>query len=219
MVRTSVFLVLAASLLQVGCRKKEEEKDPQLGYQQQQQPYGSQPYGTQPTAQPTAAPSAASPLGAIFSDPAALQGIISGALAGGQASLGALTGGEIGPIQSGIQMQASSAAKGARPEGELMSAKLAQDGHAQANVTIQPGKCYTVIGFGGLGVFDYQINITTAPPLPPQVLAQSPPGSNQPVVGANEQCLRSPSPLPMPVTVDMHVIKGQGMVGAQLYAK
>lgn len=223
--RSTVFLVaaVAVSLVQIGCRKKEEEKDPQLaGYQQQQQPYGQQPYGQQPTAQPTAAPSAqpANPLGAIFSDPNALQGILSGALAGSQATLGAVTGGELGPIQSGIQMNAGTSAKGARPEGELMSAKLQQDGHAQATVTLQPGKCYTVIGFGGLGVFEYQINITTAPPLPPQVLAQSAPGGgNQPVVGANEQCLRSPSPIAMPVTVDMHVVKGQGMVGAQAYSK
>ncbi|MCB9584138.1 MAG: hypothetical protein H6718_02015 [Polyangiaceae bacterium] len=220
--RTTKFLVaaVAVSLIQVGCRKKEEEQEPQSAYQQQQ-PYGQQPYGQQPTAQPsaTAAPPA-NPLGAIFSDPNALQGILSGALAGGQATLGAVTGGELGPVQSGIQMNAGTSAKGARADGELMSAKLQQDGHAQATFTLMPGKCYTFIGFGGLGVFEFQINITTAPPLPPQVLAQSAPGAgNQPVVGPNEQCLRSPSPIAMPVTVDMHVVKGQGMVGAQAYSK
>jgi hypothetical protein len=84
---------------------------------------------------------------------------------------------------------------------------------------MQPGACYTIVGFGGPGVFDYQINVITAPPLPPQVIAQSPPGSVTPTVGPNEQCLQTPSPVPLQVKVDMHLLRGQGLVGAQAYKK
>lgn len=211
--------IVAVSMLQVGCRKNEEEEAPQTAYQPNNQYGQNQQTGQQPqTTDPNAA-GQTNPIGAIISDPNALQNILAGVLAGTQASLGVATGGEIGPIQSGIQMQAGQVAKGARADGDLMSASLQENGHAQASFTLQPGRCYTVIGFGGFGVFDYQLNITTAPPLPPQVLAQSASGNNQPVIGANDQCIRNPSPLPMQITVDMHVIKGQGMVGAQVYSK
>lgn len=159
------------------------------------------------------------PLGAILSDPNALQNIIAGALSGSEASLSALTGGEAAALEQGIKMTAQSQARGMRAEGQVLSAKLAPGGHAEATVALRPGACYTVIGFGGPGVFQYQINLITAPPLPPQVLAQSDADGNDPSVGPNEQCLRNPYPLPMQVKVDMHVVKGQGLVGAQLYRK
>ena len=54
----------------------------------------------------------------------------------------------------------------------------------------------------GIGVLDYQINMMTAPPVPPQVVAQSPSGGVAPVVGGAGQCLRSPYPLPVVVKID-----------------
>jgi hypothetical protein len=180
-------------------------------------PYGQQPgYGQSVTQQ---APGQMAPLGAVLADPMALENILSGALAGGAAMLGGLTGGEQGPLEQGIKMQAQAQARGATPEGQLMTARLAGDAHAEGSLTLQPGSCYTVIGFGGPGVFDYQLNLMTAPPVPPQILAQSPTGSVTPVVGANDQCVRSPYPLPLLVKLDMHLLRGQGMVGAQVYKK
>jgi hypothetical protein len=129
-----------------------------------------------------------------------------------------MTGGELGPIQAGINNKAKTAAVGMKPDGQLLSAKLAPGGHAEGSFTLQPGSCYTVIGFGGFGVFEYQLNLLSAPPMPPQVLAQSNVGVD-PVVGAGEQCIRNPTPAPMTVKIDMHVVRGQGLVGAQVYKK
>jgi hypothetical protein len=159
------------------------------------------------------------PLGSVLADPATMQSILAGALAGGAAALGAMTGGEQAPIEQGIKTQAQTQAKGMRPEGQLMTGRLTTDGHAEGSLTMQPGACYTIIGFGGLGVFDYQINLVTAPPAPPQILAQSAAGSVTPVVGPNDQCVRSPFPLPLVVKVDMHLLRGQGLVGAQAYKR
>jgi hypothetical protein len=145
--------------------------------------------------------------------------LISGALAGGAATLGTLVGGEIVPLQEGIRMRAQTDAKGMKPTGELMSARLGPDGHAQARLSLATGRCYTIVGFGGPGVFTYQINLMTSPPLAPQVLAQSAADGPHPTVGANEGCISHKYPLPMQVQVDMHVARGQGLIAAQAYVK
>jgi hypothetical protein len=188
------------------------------GWQQTAPPPGPQtgpPAPSGPTQQPGQVP----PLGAILSDPNALQNIIAGALAGTAASLSAVTGGEQSLLEQGIRMTAQTHAKGMKPEGQLLSARLQGGGHAEASVSLRPGACYTLVGFGGPGVFQYQLNLITAPPMPPQVLAQSSADGNSPIVGANEQCIKNPYPLPMALKVDMHLVKGQGLVGAQLYRK
>jgi hypothetical protein len=173
----------------------------------------------QPAQASGAQPGQVAPLGAILSDPNALQNIIAGALAASSASLTALTGGEQAVLEQGIRMTAQRDAKGMKPEGKMISAKIAPGGHAESTVALRPGACYSVIGFGGPGVLSYQINLITVPPLPPQVLAQSDADGNDPAVGPNEKCIKNPYPLPMQLKVDMHVVKGQGLVGAQLFRK
>lgn len=239
---TGCFFV--AALFSTSCGGDKEEEAPpqsafsyqgnaQYGQQQpngQQPPPGQSPYGPQqqypqqqpgqqPAGQQQPAPGQSPALGNILADPQGLQNILAGALAAGAASLSPMTGGELAPIEQGIKMRVPNEAKGMKPDGQLMSAKLSPDGHAEGSFTIQPGGCYTVIGFGGMGVFEYQINVLTAPPMPPQVLAQSNAGGATPTVGPNDQCLRSPAGLPMPVKIDMHVVRGQGLVGAQVYKK
>lgn len=234
--KVMIYGALVAMVFATGCKKNDQPPQNAQGFQQGQagpqpgqpgyQPQPGQP-GQPPPGQPAqpqpsasaAQPGQVPPLGAILSDPNTLQNIVAGALAGTAASMGGLTGGQLGPIEQGIKMQAKTHAKGMRADGKLLSAELQQDGHAQGDLTLQSGACYTIIGFGGLGVFQYQINVITAPPLPPQVLAQSAATDSAPVVGQDPQCIRNPYPLPMQVKVDMHVIKGQGMVGAQVYKK
>jgi hypothetical protein len=159
------------------------------------------------------------PLGSIAADQVTLENIISGALAGSAATMGTLLGGEIVPLQEGTKMRAQADAKGMKPVGELMSARLGPDGHAQARMSLAAKRCYTIVGFGGPGVFVFQINLMTSPPLAPQVLAQSAADGPHPTVGANPNCISHPYPLPMEVQVDMHVQRGQGMVAAQAYVK
>lgn len=218
--------------LVAGCGKSGETEPPHSA-EPPGQSYGAPgPYAA--SAYPVAAPAASvqtggsslrqppgqmAPLGTVLADPAAMQNILAGALAGGSAMLGALVGGEQAPLEQGIKMQAETLALGTVPEGQLMTARLSADGHAEASITLQPGSCYTVIGFGGPGAFDYQINLVTAPPAPPQILAQSAAGSVAPVVGPNQQCVRSPYPLPLVVKVDMHLLRGQALVGARVFKK
>lgn len=175
--------------------------------------------GQQASPPASGAAAAPNPLGAILSNPQALQQIVTGVLSASAAQMGAWTGGELGPIKQGIKMKAAQVAPGMKPVGQLMSAKCAQGQHAQAPIQLQSGVCYTVVGFAGLGVFKYQLNLLTqAPPGgQPQVLAQSPDNASDPVLGPKEQCVRVP--LSMAVVLDMNVVMGQGLVGAQLYQK
>lgn len=216
---------LVASTL-AACSKESEERPPQTGQYvpQNAQGNGGQPgyagaqgYGGQPAAG-AGGQAGTGQLGPVTGDPTAIQNLIAGALAGGVAALSGMTGGEVGPIQAGIKNKATTAAVGMKPDGQLLSAKLAPGAHAEGTFTLQPGSCYTVIGFGGFGVFEYQVNLLSAPPLPPQVLAQSTIGVD-PVVGAGDQCIRNPTPAPMTVKIDMHLVRGQGLVGAQVYKK
>lgn len=230
----SVVVLSALALTQ--CKKKDQGQDAQFQQGQSGGPYGPgagggpgpgpmgpdggpAPATCQPGQQCQPQPGQVPPLGNVANDPNALQSLIAGALAGGAATLGILTGGETAQLEQGIKMKAETEAKGKKPDGPLMSAKLQQGGHAQADFTLQPGSCYTFIGFGNPGVFQYQINILTAPPMPPQVLAQSEGGTVSPTVGANEKCVKNPYPTALAVKIDMHVLKGQGLVGAQAYKK
>lgn len=235
--RTLVLGALCAGLVVTACKKKDSQQGAQSGFQPAQtgaQPQpgptvatggtgATTPDGGAPVCQPgqpcQPEPGQVPTLGAVLADPNAMQAIIAGALSGGAATLGMLTGGEMATLEQGIKMKAQTDAKGMKPEGQLMSAKLQQNGHAEAMVTLAPGSCYTIIGFAGLGVFQYQINVLTAPPLPPQVLAQSQATGSDPTVGPGDQCFRNPYPTALPVKIDMHLIKGQGLVGAQAYRK
>ncbi|MFO0566602.1 MAG: hypothetical protein U0263_13115 [Polyangiaceae bacterium] len=234
---TKAVLVLAClgAIALTACKKKDQGQDAQ--FQQGQSsggytpgtggPGGPGPAGpdggapqTCPPGQPCQPqPGQVPPLGAIASDPNALQQILAGALAGTAATLGAFTGGEQAQLEAGVKMKAQTDAKGKVPDGPLMSAKLQQDGHAEAMFKLEPNRCYTFVGFGNPGVFVYQINVLTAPPMPPQVLAQSDADGGDPTVGPGDQCVRNPYPTAMQVKIDMHVIKGQGLVGAQAYRK
>lgn len=233
--RTAISVALLGALALTQCKKKDQGQDAQFQQGQSGGQYGPGPGpGPAPVGPDggTGAPGACQPgqpcnpqpgqvpaLGTVGSDPNALQAIIAGALSGGAATLGLLTGGETGQLEAGIKMKAGTDAKDKKADGQLMSAKLQQGGHAQADFTLQPGSCYTFIGFGNPGVFNYQINILTAPPMPPQVLAQSDADSVDPTVGPNEQCVKNPYPTPLAVKIDMHVLKGQGLVGAQAFKK
>lgn len=242
----STRLLLAVSLLGfVACKKAAEEPPPEVASGQYPPPgYGAgepgagaaEPSSYGPSAgyppvssapnpnatsasNPTGGAQPVPPLGQVLSDPVALQNLITGALAGGAAMLGAVTGGELAPIEQGIANKAKSDARGMVAEGSVMSARLQAGGHAQASFSLSPGKCYAFVGFGGIGVLDFQINLLTAPPLPPQVLAQSAAGRADPTLGPNEQCVSNPYPMPMVVNVDMHVIRGQGLVGVRAYRR
>ncbi len=160
-----------------------------------------------------------SPFGPLLSDPQAMQSIVSGALAGGAALAGAMLGGEGRVVEQGIQIKARTDAQGMVPAGPVVTARLGAEEHASAALLLEPGRCYTIIGFAAPGVFDYQLHLLSAPPMPPQLLAQSPAAAPHPTLGGGAACVRNPYATAVQVTIDLHVRRGQGLVAAQPYVR
>lgn len=160
------------------------------------------------------------PIGDILSDPEGRARILSGAMAAAPARLGEQSGGDFQTVERGVDVLAREHARGMQPVTELLTAEVREGGHASAALNLEPGHCYVVVGASGAGVEGHQLNLITAPPMPPQVVAQSPAEGKEPVIGAAGACVRAPDPnLPFALKLDMHVTKGNGLVGARVFRK
>jgi hypothetical protein len=191
----------------------------QPGYPQQPaaypQPAPQQPgYPQQPQPTPSAAPTALAP-----TDPNSLQGILNGlqgALGGQMVNPGSL-GGDL--TDAGLKALALHIAPGMQPEGDELKQTLSEGQHAVMMVTLQAGKCYTVVGFAGLGgVKDLDLNML-APPLYMTLAGQDMLKNNTAAIGA------APSPMcpvimfPLQYKLDVFAKAGSGPVAVQLYSK
>ena len=183
-----------------------------------QQPAGYPPaqpgYPQQPQAAPTAAPPPLAP-----TDPNSLQGILNGlqgALGGQMVTPGSLAG---DLTEAGLKAQAMRVAPGMQPEGDELKQNLTEGQHAVMMVTLQAGKCYTVVGFSPLGgVKNLDLNML-APPLYMTLAGQDLTHNNTPTIGA------APSPMcpvimfPLQYKLDVFAQAGSGQVAVQLYSK
>jgi hypothetical protein len=240
----AVSVIATLPLVVSSCKKDEEPNTAnnfsgQAGYGQQQPGYGQPGYtqpgygqpgytdpnqpgtqpGTQPTTQPgatTAQPAATDPFGQLTG----MVGAVLGGL-GGTATTG--TGGGANPadpISIGIQSNASQNAPGMNPDGSMVKLSLQQGQTSEGQVTLQPGKCYTLIGASSIGVLETEIKVTMPAPLNTQVLGQNAAGMNpMPVVWGGGNCYRSPSPIAMPVRLEVTMKSGAGTIGIQAYSK
>jgi hypothetical protein len=211
----------------------------QPGYPQQQPGYAQQPagypqqqpqaagypqaqpgYPQQPQAQPQAQPGpSAAPAPLAPTDPNSLQGILQGlqgAFSGTLVNPGTL-GGDL--TDAGLKAMALRVAPGMQPEGSELKQTLTEGQHAVIMLTLQAGKCYTVVGFSPLGgVKNLDLNML-APPLYLTLAGQDLTHNNTPTIGA------SPSPMcpvlmfPLEYKLDVFAQSGSGQVAVQLYSK
>ena len=194
---------------------------PQPGYPQQQpagypaqQPAGYPPAQPQPAPAPTAAPTALAP-----TDPNSLQGILQGlqgALSGTLVSPGGLAG---DLTDAGLKAQAMRVAPGMQPEGDELKQNLAEGQHAVIMVTLQAGKCYTVVGFSPIGgVKNLDLNLL-APPLYMTLAGQDLTHNNTPTIGAAPTPMCPVLMFPLQYKLDVFAQAGAGQVAVQLYSK
>jgi|CZKU01.1.fsa_nt_gi hypothetical protein len=195
-------------------------QQPPAGYTAQPQGYPTQPAGY-PTAQPMpqqaqTAPTAA-PTGTLApTDPNSLQGILNGL----QGALGGqtVTPGGIGDLTDvGLKAQAFRLAPGMQPEGDQLKQNMTEGQHVVMLVTMQAGKCYTVVGFSPLGaVKNLDLNLLT---LVNTLAGQDLTHNNTPVIGG------APSPMcpvlmfPLQYRLDVFAQAGSGPVAVQVYSK
>ncbi len=177
-----------------------------------------------PSAQAPQQPSAAStasqtPTPLAPTDPNSLQAILQGiqnafpgAVVPGGAPSGDLT-------DAGLKLLAARLAPGMQPEGDELKQNMTEGQHAVMMVTLQAGKCYTIVGFSVPGaVKDLDLNLL-APPLYMTLAGQDLTHNDTPSIGA------SPSPMcpviafPLQYKLDVFAKSGAGQVAVQLYSK
>lgn len=169
---------------------------------------GTYPPGTQPT---TTAPTATAT--ATAGGPPDLLGQVGGMVGG---LLGGLGG---DPLSAGVQYNAQQNAPGMRADGSAVKLTLSQGQTGEGQVTVQPGKCYTLVGAGMPGVLDVAVKATYPAPMQAQVLGQNTQGGPMPVVFPKEQCFRNPAPVPIPIRIEVTMKSGSGQVAIQPYSK
>ncbi|MEB2310305.1 MAG: hypothetical protein OZ921_07365 [Sorangiineae bacterium] len=214
-----------------GCKKSGETQDPQAGYQQQQPGYGQPGYGQQqpgygqqqpgygqpgygqqqpgygqPGYTPQPAPTATTPA----PQPSA----------GGAAQpLDPAAGAVVTPILT--QVASGAIVAGSKPLGSALVGNFQQGQKLQSDLSLSPGKCYTVVAVGVPTVTEVNVQFIATTPIPgmtPSLAADQDQGS-QAVLGRAPNCYKNPFPMALPVKVEITAAAGSGIIGAQVYEK
>jgi hypothetical protein len=177
---------------------------------------------TAPTASagaPTAAP--ASPLSTILTtDPNQLAQMYAAAAAAATAAAQAPAAGpSADAADTGLKALASKQAAGMQPDGPVAKGMLQQGGHLEMLVTLQAGKCYSILGYSPVpGVKDLDLHLL-APPFYNILSGEDTTDDNTPIVGKAPNPMCPLIPVPLPYKVDIFAEKGSGPVSVQLYSK
>ncbi len=178
---------------------------------QYQQPGAYQQPGQyqQPAATPTAAPT----------QPGAMPGL-PGMPGQATSSTGAATPLPMAAMLTpALQAISMSDAHGMAPDGQSFAGQFQQGQTMEQPLTIQAGKCYTVVAVGaGITQLDIKL-IAQQAPLPPMVLAQSNTQGANASLGGKGQCFRNPLPIGGPGKIVLTATAGAGIAAAQVYVK
>jgi hypothetical protein len=119
------------------------------------------------------------------------------------------------------QLATTKAPAGAKPIGSLMAANFQQGQQLEAQVQMEPGKCYTVVGASLPPVAELDVKLIAVTPLAGMapVLAVDNTTGGQAVLGEKPNCFKWAWPIPAPVKVVLTVTSGQGLAAAQLFGK
>ncbi len=185
-------LVLAGGLVACGG----DSGNQQASYPQQQGYPQQQP--TQPATQPTAQPTQPAPQPTQPGvDPSAAI----------QPALVALAKKDVPP--------------GAKPVGSVMMGNLQQGQTIENPITLQPGKCYSVVASALPPVTEVNIRIHAISPLPGPglVLAEDKDTGATAVLGRTPNCYKNALPMAAPAKIVVEVAGGSGAVAAQVFEK
>jgi hypothetical protein len=118
-----------------------------------------------------------------------------------------------------IQAVAMAQAPGMSPEGQRFDATISEGQHAATTVTMQAGKCYTVVGVGyPPGILQLEMHLL-APPLYTTSSGDEVSTTPTAVIGKGAKALCPVTPFPVPYKLDIVARKGSGGVAVQVYSK
>jgi hypothetical protein len=200
---------------------------PQQQYPQQQQPYPQQPqqpYPQQPAPQqyPGAPPAPPAPGAVPGAPPAPPGGVLPPTETPGPLAtpIDPSAAAAVQPILS--QLAASKAPAGSKPIGSVMAANFQQGQQLEAQVQMEPGRCYTLIGAGlPPTVTEVDLKLVAITPMAGMapILAVDNTTGVQAVLGERPNCFKWAWPISAPVKVVLSVTGGSGLAAAQLFGK
>jgi hypothetical protein len=155
----------------------------------------------------------------VTTDPNQLATLFAQAAAAGQAMLqtpGAVPG---DPVELGIKAAAMKHAAGEQPVGQIAKGTLQEGGHQEFMVTMQPGSCYTIVGFSPPGQIKNVDLHLLAPPFYNFLAGQDVTDNNVPTIGSTPSPMCPIIPVPLQYKVDITARTGSGNVGVQVFSK
>jgi hypothetical protein len=121
------------------------------------------------------------------------------------------------PTELGLKAEALRYASGMQPEGQELKQTLNEGQHAVMMVTMQAGKCYTIVGFSPPGsVKDVDLNLLT---LINTLAGQDLTHNNMPVIGGSPNPMCPVIAIPLQYKLDVFAKAGSGPVAVQVYSK
>lgn len=125
-----------------------------------------------------------------------------------------------GPFLTGaITLSSQGDTKGMNPEGNAFAGQFQQGQTLEQGFQAEPGRCYTVVGAGGPGVSELDIQIALQLPLPVPAMYQDNQSGPTATVGGGGNCVKNPAPLGVPAKVILKVTSGSGYAAAQIFKK
>jgi hypothetical protein len=118
-------------------------------------------------------------------------------------------------LAKGIREASKKLPAGMQPEGPLAMGSLKEKQHLQTDVTLAPGKCYSIVGFSKK-VKDLDLYLL----LPPGLLSgQDLTDDNKPIIGGPPQPMCPVSAQSVTYKLDIFADSGAGDVAVQLFSK
>lgn len=123
------------------------------------------------------------------------------------------TGGDA--LAKGLRDVAKKLPAGMQPDGPMAMGSVKEKQHLQTDVTMQPGKCYSIVGYSKK-VKDLDLYLL----LPPGVLSgQDLTDDNRPIIGGAPTPMCPVSSTAVTYKLDIFADQGTGDVAIQLYSK
>jgi hypothetical protein len=120
-----------------------------------------------------------------------------------------------GPVAAGVREFAKTAASGMKADGPLVTGKLEEKKNLRAEITLKPGRCYTLVGYSAK-VTDLDLYLL----LPPGLLSgQDTTDDNKPVIGKTPDAMCPVFKSAVKYTLDIVADQGGGEFAVQLYSK
>ncbi len=110
---------------------------------------------------------------------------------------------------------------GAKPLGSVLVGNFQAGQTLEAQVQLQPQKCYTVVATALPPVTELNVQFVAISPIPnvAPVLATDSDTGTVAVIGKKPNCYKWPFPLAAPVKLVMQVTAGSGLAAVQVYEK